>query len=95
MRFLLPAAALLGAGCTPPPGSTPPPPESAACNATSAQGLVGRQASPDLSHEAQRLTGARNVRWLRPGQVVTMEFRADRVNLHLDAEDKIERIVCG
>jgi hypothetical protein len=97
MRFLLAALALTGAGCsyagTPPPAPTPPPP--GACNAAPAQGLVGRQSSPELAREAQRLSGARVWRWLRPGQIVTMEFRGDRLNIRLDAGDKVEGITCG
>ena len=93
MRILLAALAL--AGCVPRPQSTPPPAETGACNAAPAQGLVGRQSSPALAEEARRLSGARVWRWLRPGQIVTMEYRADRLNLHLDAGEKVERIVCG
>lgn len=98
MRLWLATAALLTAGCIPQPHGDPLPPlppEHAECNAAPAQELVGRQASPGLAAEAQRLTGARIWRWLRPGQIVTMEYRADRLNLHLDADDKVERIVCG
>ena len=91
MRVL--AAALALAGCTPPLQHTPPPLRD--CNAAPAQGLIGRQASPALAQEAQRLSRAGAVRFLRPGQIVTMEFRADRLNLHLDARDRVERIVCG
>lgn len=98
MKLLVPAMALLAAGCVPPPHPDPVPPlppETGACNAAPAQGLVGRQASPALMQEAQRLAGAGAVRWLRPGQVVTMEYRADRLNLHVDAQNRIERVVCG
>jgi hypothetical protein len=94
----LPIAILALTGCVPhAPQSAPPPPPAGSgyCDAAPAQGLVGREASPALAAEAQRLTGARTWRWLRPGQIVTMEYRADRLNLHLDAGDKVARIVCG
>lgn len=96
MRLLIVVLALAGAGCSygPPPQSTPPPGDGA-CNAAPAQGLVGRPAGAGLAEEARRLSGARVWRWLRPGQIVTMEYRADRLNLHLDAQDKVARIVCG
>ena len=97
MRILVAALALAGASCssrTPPPQSTPPP-ATQDCNAAPAQGLIGRPASPELGAEAQRLSGARVWRWLRPGQIVTMEFRADRLNLRLDAQDRVEGISCG
>ena len=95
MRLLIAALALTACDpITPPPESTPPPP-AGACNAAPAQGLLGRPSSPELAREAQRLTGARVWRWLRPGQMVTMEFRADRLNLRLNAGDKVEAITCG
>jgi hypothetical protein len=95
VKILIAGAALLGAGCIPHPQSTPVPPEDAACNAAAAQELVGRVGSPALAGEAQRLAGAGTVRFLRPGQIVTMEYRADRLNLHVGADNRVERIVCG
>ncbi len=94
MRLLI--GALLLTGCsTHPPQSTPPPPVEGGCDAAPAQRLIGRPASSAVAAEAQRLTGARTWRWLRPGQIVTMEYRADRLNIRLDAEDKVEGISCG
>ncbi|HYD11862.1 MAG TPA: I78 family peptidase inhibitor [Allosphingosinicella sp.] len=93
MRILVAVLAL--AACGPHPESTPPPPEAGTCNAAAAQHLVGRQASPALGREAMRRAGAGMWRFLRPGQIVTMEFRADRLNISLDAQDKVERISCG
>ena len=94
MKLLLAALALAGCSYSPPPQSTPAPPEGP-CNAAPAQGLVGRAASEALAEEALGLSGARVWRWLRPGQMVTMEFRADRLNLRLDARDRVEGISCG
>jgi hypothetical protein len=99
MRIAIALLALAAGACshveTAPPASTTPPSSEGACNAAPAQGLVGRQSSPAVAQEAQRLAGAGTVRWLRPGQIVTMEYRADRLNIHLDAQDKVERIACG
>ena len=93
MRILLAAAALLCAGCTPPPQSSPPP--SRDCNVAAAQGVIGRQQSPALIQEAQRRAGAGAVRVLRPGQMVTMEYRADRLNIRVDTQGKVLAITCG
>ena len=65
------------------------------CNERPAQHLVGRPASAELGAEAQRLTGARTVRWLRPGDIVTMEFREDRLNIDLDERRRVKAIRCG
>lgn len=91
MRLLV--AALLLAGCTPPPQPAPPPARE--CDAAAAQRLIGRQRSPALVQEAQRLSRANAVRVLRPGQMVTMEYRADRVNIRVDTQDKVLAISCG
>jgi hypothetical protein len=93
MKLLLAALALAGCSYGPPPESTPPP--EGQCNAAPAQGLVGRPSSEALAEEAMELSGARVWRWLRPGQIVTMEFRADRLNIRLDARDRVEGIACG
>lgn len=91
MRILVVALAL--AGCTQPPESTPPPTRE--CDAAPAQRLVGRQRSEATVREAQRLSHANAVRVLRPGQIITMEYRADRVNIRIDTQEKILAITCG
>ena len=65
------------------------------CDAAKAQGLIGRQATRELGAEALRLTGAGAMRWLAPGQIVTMEYRADRLGIQLDRENKVVAIRCG
>ena len=37
----------------------------------------------------------RPVRVLRPGSVVTMDFRPDRLNLHLDEHDELVSLTAG
>ena len=87
------ALLILGAGrCAAAPG---PDAGVSGCDAAGAQSLVGRPASSAVAAEAQRLTGAGVVRWLQPGQIITMEFRADRLNLVLDGQNRIEAIRCG
>jgi hypothetical protein len=39
--------------------------------------------------------GAQRFRWLRPGEVVTMEYDASRLNLEVDATGKVIRVRCG
>ena len=66
-----------------------------ACDAAGTESLVGRPASAELAAEAQQRSGARTVRWLQPGQIVTMEYRAGRLNIHLDARNRVESFACG
>jgi hypothetical protein len=65
------------------------------CDAAPAQGLVGRTRTADVGTEALRLSGARALRWIPEGTMVTMDYRQDRLNLELDRENRITRIRCG
>lgn len=65
------------------------------CDAAPVQDLIGQQATSQLGAEVQRRTGATTFRWLQPGQIVTMEFRGGRVNVHLDEQNNVRSINCG
>lgn len=91
---LLSACAAVLAACAQPP-SAPPPPAAGTCNAAAAQFAVGQPGSAQLASRAMHAAGAQRFRWLRPGEVVTMEFDATRLNLELDAGGKVIRVRCG
>jgi hypothetical protein len=57
--------------------------------------LVGRAATRELGAEALRRSGARTLRWIRPGDVVTMDYSEDRLNIRLDARNRVEGFSCG
>lgn len=57
--------------------------------------FIGRQATSALAAEARDAAKAANVRWLQPGQIVTMEYRADRLNITLDSKNVVTAIRCG
>jgi len=65
------------------------------CNADRVQPLVGREATPDLVTRAQARAGARSVRVIKPGDLVTQDFRSDRLNLDVDAGNIITAARCG
>jgi positive regulator of sigma E activity len=99
MKMLI-AGAMLMAGCatTVPeePGDIPVRGETGRkCSAAPAQGLVGRKATTQLGTEAVRLTGAATMRWIGEGDMVTMDYREDRLNIHLDAKNQVVKIACG
>ena len=79
--------------CAMPPSAVPPTAEG--CDAGAAQRYVGRSADATTIEAARRDAGARTARTLSPGQVVTMEYRGDRLNLHIDDARRITRIACG
>lgn len=94
------SAAIVMAACTmesskPEQSATPPASESASCDAAKASFAVGKPYSDEIAQRARQASGARTVRALRPGQVVTMEYLHDRLNLKLDAADRIEGAHCG
>ncbi|MBW6525659.1 hypothetical protein KZ813_02265 [Sphingomonas sp. RHCKR7] len=64
------------------------------CDAGAASALVGRAADPSVA-EAQRLSGARAVRRYRTGDALTMDYRADRLDVETDARGVIVKLSCG
>ena len=55
------------------------------CDARAAQFAVGYASTDALAAEVRRRSGARVVRVIHPGEMVTQEFSADRVNIELEA----------
>nr|WP_286197372.1 I78 family peptidase inhibitor [Variovorax boronicumulans] len=74
------------------PGASAPP---ATCDAGAAQFAVGQSFGPALERDVRARSGASIVRWLSPGQAVTMEFNAARINLTLDGRSRITKVACG
>jgi len=97
MKALIGAIVMMSAGCAaaPPAEDGATPKGGGSCDAAPAQKLVGRARSAAVGGEARRLSGAAALRWIPEGTMVTMEFREDRLNIHLDAQSKIVRINCG
>jgi uncharacterized lipoprotein YajG len=93
------AAALLAAGCAQQqpsrPDLNPPPSAGGACDAAPAQFAVGQAQTAPLVEEVRQRSGSYIARVLRPGQVVTMEFNAQRVNVVVDADNRVTAVRCG
>jgi len=71
-------------------GGTPAP----VCRAEAAKALTGMDRLAD--RQAMRMTGARLVRQIAPGQGVTMDYRPERVTIETDPRTgKIVRAACG
>lgn len=65
------------------------------CNAEAARYTVGKPASADLLEQARAKAGAQIARILRPHDMVTLEYRSDRLNLNSDDTGAITRVNCG
>jgi hypothetical protein len=70
-------------------------PAATRCNAAPAQFAVGRTIDAALESDARARAGARLSRVLKPNQVVTMEFNAERLNLNVDDAGRVTRVSCG
>lgn len=90
-RLLLIALAL--AGCVPvePLPGLP----GGKCSTEMLGDLVGRSASASLIAHARRRSGAVMARALRPGQIVTMEYREGRLNVNVDDRNRVRSFTCG
>jgi hypothetical protein len=62
-------------------------------------GKLGRYrdvpASPNVLAEIGAIVGEKNLRAIRPGDAVTMDFRPDRLNVEIGAGGRIDRLRCG
>ena len=66
-----------------------------ACSTNNLGSLVGQPATQRLGTEAMRLSNSRTIRWIRPGDAVTMDYRLDRLNILLDASNAVTSFNCG
>lgn len=82
------AGASILAACEPTQPEPAPLPEDA-CGAAGYQTLIG------ASLAAASFPAGLNMRVIRPGDMVTMDYRADRMNVELDADGRIVKIFCG
>jgi hypothetical protein len=93
-----PAALALLQACAQ-PAAVPSPPKPVVpegqCNSAGAAFAVGHAAGEALVSQAGVRAGAARVRILRPGQMVTQEFDASRLNLEVDAGGRVIRVRCG
>lgn len=75
--------------------ASPPPAPRANCDAAAAQFALGKSFGPALERDVRAKSGASVVRWLSPGQAVTQEYNAARLNLTLDGRSQIVKATCG
>ena len=90
-----PAASASGAAAGTAPSPSPAPAPVAECNAQPAQFAVGQNSTAAVVESARARSGARMARILRPGQMITKEFDAQRLNLEVDGNGRILAVRCG
>jgi hypothetical protein len=89
------AACSGGAPASEPQRQSATPSPEARCDAAAAQNLVGQPFGDDALARVQAAAGAREARFLRPDSVITKEFKVGRVNVVVDAHQRIVRVYCG
>ena len=93
-------AALALAGCST-QGASEPAKDAVAdaghsrCESKAAEFAIGQKASPQLLEQARTRAGAQNARILKPNDMITLEYRSDRLNLNTDNNLVINRVNCG
>lgn len=90
-------AACASSSNNPPAASAEPAPPPAAddkCNSAQAAQFVGQHFDDALLARVKAAVGHDTIRVIRPNQPVTMDFREERLNLDLDANDVVTRVHC-
>lgn len=65
------------------------------CREGPARFALGEFYETDLADEAAFRSGSSVVRVVRPGQVVTSDFRPDRLTMELDWNNRVVNVRCG
>lgn len=65
------------------------------CSDSRLSRFAGQPSSAQLGQTMLAASGAKLLRWVPHGSVITMELREDRLTVHLDGQGKVERAVCA
>jgi hypothetical protein len=96
LLVLVPLLALPLAACAGKPMRTGGPlPPALACDAVPARGAIGQRATADVLEQLRKDSHAQVLRVIKPGQMVTMEFSAGRVDVRVDTDNVILGVSCG
>ena len=97
MRAVLAAiSAIPLAACTVTPSGQPGTGEPVgSCRNDGMDRFTGHPASQELGAQMLRQSGARTIRWVPKGSIITMEFSADRLTVLLDGSNRVESARCG
>jgi hypothetical protein len=82
------------------PDQSPPPPvanpePAGSCDASKGSWAVGKVADEALQAKVLSDTGAKHMRFLKPGMMITAEFDGNRVNVRVDNDKIVLSVACG
>lgn len=92
--LIVPMALAACATAAPPPASVGPGGRYV-CRQASYEEFIGRVASGEVAAELLRASGARTIRWVRPGMAITMEYSEERLTVRLASNNRIVTASCG
>lgn len=97
MRIILAVLSIVPlAACTVTPSGQPGTGDPAgSCRNEPLAPFIGQAASQDLGARMLAASGARIIRWVPKGGIITMEFSPDRVTVQLDGANRVEAARCG
>ncbi|MBA1200529.1 hypothetical protein G7009_01770 [Pseudomonas capeferrum] len=65
------------------------------CESSGADFTLGKVASAELLEQARKASGSQVARILKPHDVMTLEYRSERLNLNVDEKGVVTRVNCG
>lgn len=99
LASLVVAAVLAGCSSTggdaPSKASSAPVANDGRCDASGLASMIGKPATKELLEEARKASGSMMVRALKPHDVVTLEYRSERLNVNTDEQGVVQRVNCG
>lgn len=97
MRSLLAVAPALLVACSTAPAQTPVHGVTPGhkCDLAGTSQFIGKRVGRETGAAIMRASHAAVLRWAPPGVMLTMDYREDRVTVHLSADDIVTDIKCG
>ena len=92
---LLPLAACTVAQSNATGGPITSPGYPAVCSNDPLAQFIGQPASQELGARMLAASGARTIRWVPKGGVITMDFSPHRLTVQLDGSNRVETARCG
>lgn len=65
------------------------------CGLEAVRRYVGSDSTPPTRTVVANAVGHTRIRWIRPGEVVTQDYRDDRLNIIVDTDGRILTMRCG
>jgi len=97
MTFRFGVAALaflpLCAASASPLSAEPPAPDT--CSLALTARFIGARAVPEVRRTIEQVARPHPVRWIAPGQAITLDHRPERLNVISDEEGRIAVMRCG